>query len=125
MKNQRRIVFPKLFLNKMQKKTSKESFWNLRCSKESSLREKIFGLRIEAIDLIIQYLDGLAKEPVDIIVERISDVLSRDEAKAILGENPQYFGLPEGTWSRLCRTPLLYPTFKNSYFYAFYRNNLL
>lgn len=92
---------------------------------EVSLREKLFRLRIEAVDMITEYLAGtLMKEPVDAIAERMSDLLSRDEAQAILGRNPKYFNLPDGTeykhrdefiFHRILRTATFLPAIETTY----------
>ncbi len=92
---------------------------------ELNIREKLFKLRIEAIDLITEYLAGtLTKEPVDAIAERMSDLFSRDEAQAILGRNPKYFNLPDDTeykhrdesiFHRILRTATFLPAIETTY----------
>lgn len=92
---------------------------------EINLRDKLFKLRIEAIDFITEYLAGtLTKEPVEAIAERMSDLFSRDEVQAVLGRNPKYFNLPQGTeykhrdefiFHRILRTATFLPAIETTY----------
>lgn len=119
---------PSLFLKGSieQKKHLKKYLTDPEVQKqEASLREKLFRLRLEAVDTITEYLAGtLMKEPVEAIAERMSDLFSRDEAQAILGRNPKYFNLPDGTeykhrdefiFHRILRTATFLPAIETTY----------
>jgi hypothetical protein len=63
---------------------------------EKILRRKLFKLRIQTIDYILNYLDGLpSREPVDALSEYIQDNFSKADFQALMGQNPKHFNLPE------------------------------
>lgn len=61
-----------------------------------ALRRKLFRARLFLVDELEKYFsDGSSREPFQGLVEYIKNEFSTSEYLAILGENPEYFGLGE------------------------------
>jgi len=64
-------------------------------NREVSVRELLFEVRIQTINIIADYIEGKpSREPVDELASLIADRFSREQFQALIGEKPAYFFLP-------------------------------